>query len=102
MRFAALPGALAVGLLPNARPRLPHGLSCAGALALKFCAPAHAGAAQPAAGRADADSEMEGVRLRRWAVGSPLPMDEDWQPAPGKWALSEREMEMIDLGGADP
>lgn len=31
-----------------------------------------------------------------------MPSDEDWQPAPGKWALSDREMEMIDLGGADP
>ena len=50
----------------------------------------------------EAASEMEGVRLRRWAVGSPLPMDEDWQPAPGKWALSEREMGQIDLGGAEP
>lgn len=47
-------------------------------------------------------SESEGVMRRRWAVGAPLPMDEDWQPAPGKWALSEAEMEMIDLGGADP
>ena len=47
-------------------------------------------------------SESEGVRLRRWAVGAPLPMDEDWMPAPGKWTLSDREMEMIDLGGAEP
>jgi len=51
---------------------------------------------------AEAESEREGVMLRRWAVGAPLPADEDWQPAPGKWALSDREMEMIDLGGADP
>lgn len=51
---------------------------------------------------AEAASEMEGVRLRRWAVGGQLPLDEDWMPAPGKWALSDREMEMIDLGGADP
>lgn len=47
-------------------------------------------------------SESEGVMRRRWAVGAPLPHDEDWQPAPGKWALSEIEMEMIDLGGAEP
>lgn len=62
-----------------------------------------AGQEQPAGEAAptmqgERDSEMEGVRLRRWAVGAALPMDEDWQPAPGKWALSEREMEMIDLG----
>ncbi len=49
-------------------------------------------------------TEMEGVRLRRWAVSnaSHLQMEEGWQPAPGKWALTQREMDMIDLGGAEP
>ena len=65
-------------------------------------APAGAGGLGEATTDAEAASEMEGVRLRRWAVGGQLPLDEDWMPAPGKWALSDREMEMIDLGGADP
>lgn len=65
-----------------------------------MCCTCDAGASEPAGASTEVEraSEMEGVRLRRWAVGQPLPMDEDWQPAPGKWALSERELEMINLG----
>lgn len=64
------------------------------------CCTCDAGTSEPAGASTEVEraSEMEGVRLRRWAVGQPLPMDEDWQPAPGKWALSERELEMINLG----